>query len=70
MSGPDSSIAESIRHESEGRGFESPTGRDIFCLKNFDTFTRTPVRVSKMNAVARVQLVNLSNVNFTSKITN
>ena len=31
-------------------GFESPSGRDIFCLKNFDTFTRTPVRVSKMNA--------------------
>ena len=30
--------------------------RDIFCLKNFDTFTRTPVHVSKMNAVARAQL--------------
>ena len=29
------------------------SGRDIFCLKNFDTFTRRPVRVSKMNAVAR-----------------
>ena len=27
----------------------------IFCLKNFDTFTRTLVRVSKMNAVARAQ---------------
>ena len=27
----------------------------IFCLKKFDTFTRTPVRVSKMNAVARAQ---------------
>ena len=26
--------------------------RDIFCLKNFDTFKRTSVRVSKMNAVA------------------
>ena len=37
-------------------GFESPSGRDIFCLKNFDTFTRTPVRVSKINAVARPQL--------------
>ena len=36
--------------------FESPSGRVIFCLKNFDTFTRTPVRVSKMNAVARAQL--------------
>ena len=32
------------------------SGRDIFCLKNFDTFTRTSVRVSKMNAVARAQL--------------
>ena len=36
-------------------GFESPSGRDIFCLKSFDTFLRTPVRVSKMNAVARAQ---------------
>ena len=45
-----------IRHESEGWGFESPSGRDIFFLKNFDTFTRTPVRVSKMNAIARAQL--------------
>ena len=32
-------------------------GRDIFCLKNVDTFTGTPVRVSKMNAVARAQLI-------------
>ena len=39
-------------------GGVDPSGRDMFCLKNFDTFTRTPVRVSKMNAVARV------NVNF------
>ena len=31
--------------------------RDIFCLKNFGTFSRTPVRVSKMNAVARAQLI-------------
>ena len=28
----------------------------VECLKNFDTFTRTPIRVSKMNAVARAQL--------------
>ena len=55
MSGPDSAIGESIQHEFEGWGFESPSGRDIFCLKNFDTFTRTAVRVSKMNAVARAQ---------------
>ena len=32
--------------------FESPSSRDIFCLKNFDTFIRTSVRVSKMNVVA------------------
>ena len=41
---------------SEGWGFDSSSGRDIFCLKYFDTFTRTSVRVSKMNAVARTQL--------------
>ena len=45
-----------IRHESERWGFESPSDRDIFCLKIFDTFKRTAVRVSKMNAVARAQL--------------
>ena len=56
MSDPVSSIGDSIRHESEGWGFESPSGRDIFCLKNFDTFQRKPVRVSKMNAVARAEL--------------
>ena len=56
MSGLDSSTGYIIRYESEGLGFESPSGRDIFCLKNFDTFPRTPVRVSKMNAVARAQL--------------
>ena len=44
--GPDSSIGQSIQHESEGWGFESPSGRDIFCLKNFDTFTRTPVYIA------------------------
>ena len=37
-------------------GFEFPKGWDIFCLKNFDTFTRTSVRVSKMNVVAHAQL--------------
>ena len=37
-------------------GFVSPSDRDIFCLNNFDTFTRTPVHVSKMNAVACAQL--------------
>ena len=43
LCGPDSST---------GR-LGSLSGRDIFCLKNFDPFTRTSVRVSKMNAVAR-----------------
>ena len=32
------------------------SGRDIFCPQNFDIFTRTSVRVSKINAVARTQL--------------
>ena len=35
MSGPTS-----IRHKSEGWGFESTSGRGIFRLKNFDTFTQ------------------------------
>ena len=56
MSDPDSSNNQSIRHESEGGGFESPSGQDIFCLKTFDIFTRTSTCVSKMNAVAHAQL--------------
>ena len=44
------------RRRSEGWEFESLSGRNIFCLKNFDTFKRTSVRVSKMNAVAPTQL--------------
>ena len=48
---------------------QNQSGQDIFCLKNIDTFTWTPVRVSvsKINAVARAQLT-FQNVNFTSKI--
>ena len=57
MSGPDSSNGTSIWHESEGWGFESPSGRDVFCLKNFDTFIRTPARVYKINAAAHAQLM-------------
>ena len=53
--GPDSSNGQSIQHESEDWGLESTSRRDIFCLKNFDTFTRTSVRVSKMNIVACAQ---------------
>ena len=45
------------RIDIEGWGFESPSGRDAFCLKNFDTFTWTPIHVSKVNAVARAQLI-------------
>ena len=36
--------------------FESPSSRDIFCLKYFVTFTETSACVSKMNVVARTQL--------------
>ena len=57
MSGSDNSNGERIRHESEGLGVRVvTTGRDIFCLKNFDTCTKTSIRVSKMNAVAHAQL--------------
>ena len=44
-----------LQRISEVWGFESPSGRGIFCLKNFDTFIRSSVRVSKMNAVARAR---------------
>ena len=44
-----------LKANNKGWGFESPSGRDIFCLNNFDTFTRTSVHVSKMNDVARAQ---------------
>ena len=56
MSGPDSANGKGIQHESEDWGFDSLSGRDIFCLKNFDTFTRISVWESRMNAVARAQL--------------
>ena len=42
-------------------GFESPSGRDIFCLKNFDTHQSTPVRCCPRTD-------NISNANFTLKI--
>ena len=64
---PDNWNGKNIRHESEGWGFESPSGRDILCLKKVDTFKRTPVRVSKINTVARAQLT-FQNVNVTSKL--
>ena len=40
--------------QSEGLGFESPSGRDIFCLKNCHTLKRTSVHVFKINAVAQL----------------
>ena len=55
MSGPDSSNVSSTQHEFEG-WCSSPPGRDIFFLKNFDTFTRTSIRASKMNDVSRAQI--------------
>ena len=36
--------------------WSSPQVETFFCLKNFDTFTRTRILVSKMNVVARGQL--------------
>ena len=54
MSGPDSPNGLSIRHESEGWEFESPSDRDIICLKNIDNFT-TNLR-SKISGVARAQV--------------
>ena len=56
MFGPDISNGRGIQHESEGWGFESLSGRDIFCLKNFYTFTSLSIGMSKMNAVAYTQL--------------
>ena len=56
MSVPDNSNVSSIRHESKTLGFESPTVRGIFCPTNYNTFTRTSIRVSKTKAVARAQL--------------
>ena len=56
MSDPHISNGVNIPHESESWGFKSLSGRDIFYLKDLDTFTRTSVRVSKMNAVAHAQL--------------
>ena len=38
-------------------GSNPPHVETVSVSKNVDTFTRTPVRVSKMNAVARTQLI-------------
>ena len=56
MSGPDCSNGQSIGHESKEWGFGSLSDQDILCLKNIDTFSRIPVRVSKINAVVHAQL--------------
>ena len=64
MSGPDSSNGWSIRHESEGWGFESPSGRDIFCLKKRRHFHKN-IRPCVENECCCPRKVNISNVNFT-----
>ena len=67
MSGPDSSNGLSIRHESEGWGFESLSGRDIFCLKKLWHFHKN-IRSCVENECCCPRTVNSSNVNFTSNI--
>ena len=53
----DSSIAQMVRAFGMNPNVGgSPSGQDIFCLKNCPTFTRTFVGVSKINFAARAQL--------------
>ena len=52
----DSKFLDLIAQEVRAFGMNPKVGGRVFCLKNFDTFTRTPDRVSQMNAVARAQL--------------
>ena len=69
MSGPDSSIGWSIRHESEGWGFKSLSGRDIILSqKLWHIHKNTHLCVE--NECCCPCTVNISNVNFTSKISN
>ena len=51
-------IAQMVRAFGMARrlGVRFPFRAKIFCLKNFDTFTRTSVPVSKTNVVAHAQL--------------
>ena len=58
MSGPDSSNGVKIFGMNlKVGGSSSPSvGRDIFCLKNFNTLASTSVHASKINAVAQKQL--------------
>ena len=53
---------------------QTPCGRDIFCLKNVDTFTGISVPDSKFIVVVaqvqghvKVRTDNISNINFTNK---
>ena len=66
MSGPESSNCYSIRHECEGWGFESPSCRDIFCLKNFDTFLKKHPFVNRTWLLMRMHSLHF-NVNFITK---
>ena len=71
MFGPDSSNGYSIRHESEAWGFESPSGRDMFCLINECCFPRT-INISntllqKLFEDASTWLCNLISTEFCTK---
>ena len=67
MSGPDSSSGRSIRHESEGWGFESPLRSRHFLSLNIWHF-RKNIHPWVENECCCPSIVNVSNVNFTSKI--
>ena len=56
MSGLIAEMVKTFGKNQKVGDLESPSGRDIFCLKNFDTFTRTSVCELKMNTVAKTQL--------------
>ena len=60
MSGPDSSNGLSIRYESDDWGLDSPSGRDIFCLKKVWHFYNG-IRSCVLNECT----INILNVNFT-----
>ena len=60
MCGPDSSIHQSIRHESEGWRFESPSGGDIFCLKKFDKNFYKNIRSCVENECCCPRTINIS----------
>ena len=56
MFGPDTSNGLSIRIYPKVGSSSPPKVETVSVSKKFDTFTRTSVRVSKMNGVARARL--------------